>query len=73
MDSRCKSRSDKKQTRSSGVMDVNAMKLSPVPTSEISEKFLLAVFNSDIFFILSEKFLAHTWMAQISDVRMMRW
>ena len=53
------------------VMDVNAMKLSPAPASGISAPFLLAVLNSDIVSFYLKKFLAHTWMAQISDVRMM--
>jgi hypothetical protein len=54
-----------------GVMDVNAMKLSPAPTSKIRTPFLLAVLNSDVFSFYLKKFLAHTWMAQISDLRMM--
>jgi hypothetical protein len=33
--------------------------------------FLLAVFNTDIFSFYLKKFLAHAWMAHISDLRMM--
>lgn len=55
----------------SGVMDVNAMKLTPISSADVSAMFLLAVFNSDIFSFFLKRFLAHTWMAQISDVRMM--
>jgi hypothetical protein len=53
------------------VMDVNAMKISPVTSAKVTAMFLLAIFNSDIFSFYLKKFLAHTWMAQISDVRMM--
>ena len=53
------------------VMDVNAMKLSAMPTSKLSADFLLAVFNSDVFSFFLKKFIAHTWMVQISDIRMM--
>jgi hypothetical protein len=53
------------------IMDVNAMKLSPLPGCGVSPDFLLAVFNSDVFSFFLKKFIAHTWMAQISDVRMM--
>jgi len=53
------------------VLDVNAMKLSPLPRTSLSADFLLAVFNSDVFSFFLKKFIAHTWMAQISDLRMM--
>ncbi|MCU0772344.1 MAG: Eco57I restriction-modification methylase domain-containing protein [Verrucomicrobia bacterium] len=53
------------------VMDVNAMKLSPMPKSGLSAEFVLAVFNSEVFSFFLKKFIAHTWMAQISDLRMM--
>jgi hypothetical protein len=53
------------------VLDVNAMKLSPLPRTDLSADVLLAVFNSDVFSFFLKKFIAHTWMAQISDLRMM--
>jgi hypothetical protein len=53
------------------IMDVNAMKLSPLPGCGVSANFLLAVFNSDVFSFFLKKFIAHTWMAQINDLRMM--
>jgi len=53
------------------IMDVNAMKLSPLPGCSVSANILLAVFNSDVFNFFLKKFIAHTWMAQISDLRMM--
>ncbi|MGH8245562.1 MAG: hypothetical protein ACREUU_03920, partial [Gammaproteobacteria bacterium] len=53
------------------IMDVNAMKLSPLPGCGVSANFLLAIFNSDVFSFFLKKFIAHTWMAQISDLRMM--
>jgi hypothetical protein len=53
------------------IMDVNAMKLSPMRSSRLSPEFLLATFNSDVFSFFLKKFIAHTWMAQISDIRMM--
>lgn len=53
------------------IMDVNAMKLSPLLETGHSAVFLLAVFNSDVFSFYLKKFVAHTWMAQISDLRMM--
>ena len=53
------------------IMDVNAMKLSPIRTSRLTPDYLLAIFNSDVFSYFLKKFIAHTWMAQISDVRMM--
>jgi hypothetical protein len=54
-----------------GVMDVNAMKLRPISELILSTKSLLALMNSDIFSFFLKKFIAHTWMAQISDLRMM--
>jgi len=54
-----------------GVMDVNAMKLRPVNEGILSTKSLLAIMNSDVFSFFLKKFIAHTWMAQISDLRMM--
>ena len=54
------------------VTDVNAMKLAPSGTAHgVSPRLLLAVANSDIFSFILKKFIAHTWMAQISDLRMM--
>jgi len=53
------------------VLDVNAMTLAPVPSSKVLAHCLLALFNSDIFSFFLKKFIAHTWMAQISDIRMM--
>lgn len=53
------------------IMDVNAMKLSPLAETGSSAAFLLAVFNSDVFSFYLKKFVAHTWMAQINDLRMM--
>lgn len=53
------------------IMDVNAMKLSPMESCNLSAEFLLALFNSEAFSYFLKKFIAHTWMAQISDVRMM--
>ena len=54
-----------------GIIDVNAMKLKPVPNQPIHTEMLLAVMNADVFSFFLKKFLAHTWMAQISDLRMM--
>lgn len=54
-----------------GVFDVNAMKLRPVSEKVIRSEVLLALFNSDVFSFFLKRFLAHTWMAQISDLRMM--
>jgi hypothetical protein len=42
-----------------------------MPTSKLSAHFLLAVFNTDVFSFFLKKFIAHTWMVQISDIRMM--
>ncbi len=53
------------------VVDVNAMKISALPGLGFNAEFLLAVFNSDVFSFFLKKFIAHTWMAQISDLRMM--
>ena len=53
------------------VMDVNAMKLSPLPGTGLSAGFFVAVMNSNVFSFFLKKFIAHTWMAQISDLRMM--
>ena len=52
------------------IMDVNAMKLSPLPGG-ISAEFLVALMNSNVFSFFLKRFIAHTWMAQISDLRMM--
>jgi hypothetical protein len=52
-------------------MDVNAMKLSPLPSSKLTTEFFLALLNSNVFSFFLKRFLAHTWMAQISDIRMM--
>jgi hypothetical protein len=53
------------------IMDVNAMKLSPMPNTTLTAEILLALFNSQVFSFFLKKFIAHTWMAQISDLRMM--
>jgi hypothetical protein len=53
------------------IMDVNAMKLSPMPNTTLTAEVLLALFNSQVFSFFLKKFIAHTWMAQISDLRMM--
>jgi hypothetical protein len=55
----------------SGVMDVNAMKLISVMPELVPAEILLSVFNSNVFSFFLKKFIAHTWMAQISDIRMM--
>jgi hypothetical protein len=52
------------------IMDVNAMKLSPT-TSHLSPASLLALMNSDVFSFFLKKFIGHTWMVQISDIRQM--
>jgi hypothetical protein len=43
----------------------------PLPGCGVGSNFLLAVLNSDVFSYFLKKFIAHTWMAQISDLRMM--
>jgi hypothetical protein len=53
------------------VFDVNGLRLTPVNEQIISAKSFLAVANSDVFSFFLKKFIAHTWMAQISDLRMM--
>jgi hypothetical protein len=37
----------------------------------VPAEVLLSVFNSNVFSFFLKKFIAHTWMAQISDIRMM--
>lgn len=54
-----------------GVIDVNAMKLRPISNQPVQAEILLAIMNSDVFSFFLKKFIAHTWMAQISDLRMM--
>lgn len=54
-----------------GITDVNAMKLAPVKEDLTPTHFLLGLMNSDVFSYFLKKFVAHTWMAQISDLRMM--
>jgi hypothetical protein len=54
-----------------GVTDVNAMKLCPLGSSPVKILPLLALMNTDVFSFTLKKFIAHTWMAQINDLRMM--
>ena len=54
-----------------GIMDVNAMKVTPVCSDVMDSDVLLAILNSDVFSFYLKKFVAHTWMAQLSDVRTM--
>ncbi len=54
-----------------GVIDVNAMKLQPLAEHPLGSKQLVAVMNSDVFSFFLKKFIAHTWMAQISHIRVM--
>ncbi len=53
------------------VLDVNAMKLSVVKSGKFRNETLLALFNSDLFSFVLKRFINHTWMAQISDLRQM--
>lgn len=52
------------------VFDVNAMRLTPL-TTFFNAEVLLSIFNSDIFSFVLKKFIAHTWMVQINDIRQM--
>ncbi len=52
------------------IFDVNAMRLTPL-TGIFTAEVLLSIFNSDIFSFILKKFVAHTWMVQINDVRQM--
>jgi hypothetical protein len=53
------------------IMDVNAMKLSPMPNTTLTAEILLALFSGQVFSFFLKKFIAHTWMAEISDLRRM--
>jgi hypothetical protein len=53
-----------------GVFDVNAMKLSLV-YGGLDARAILSILNSDVFSYLLKRFVAHTWMAQLNDLRQM--
>lgn len=53
------------------IYDVGGMQISPLPNTGISHLSLLSIFNSDIFSFILKKFVAHTWMVQINDIRQM--
>lgn len=53
------------------ILDVNAMKMSTLPRTGVTAQVLLALFNSLVFSFVLKRFVAHTWMAQISDLRTM--
>lgn len=52
------------------IFDVNAMRLTPL-LKLVNAEILLAIFNSNIFSFILKKFVAHTWMVQINDIRQM--
>lgn len=52
------------------IFDINAMRLTPLMKSLPTET-LLSIFNSDIFSFILKKFIAHTWMVQINDIKQM--
>jgi len=52
------------------IFDVNAMRLTPI-TQLCTAEILLSIFNSDTFSFILKKFVAHTWMVQINDIRKM--
>ncbi len=51
------------------VFDVNAMRLTPLLQELLPADVLLAIFNSDLLSFICKKFIAHTWMVQINDIR----
>lgn len=53
------------------VLDANGLRLTPVKESGISAKVFLAVLNSAVYSFFLKRFIDHTWMVQISDMRMM--
>jgi hypothetical protein len=52
------------------IFDINAMRLTPLLNS-LDTEILLCIFNSDIFSFILKKFVAHTWMVQINDIKQM--
>ena len=52
------------------IFDVNAMRLTPL-SSIFTAEVLLSIFNSNIFSFILKKFIAHTWMIQLNDIRQM--
>jgi hypothetical protein len=61
----------KAKSSSNCIMDVNALMLRSLVPDVISSNVLLAIFNSDILSYILKKYINHTWMVQISDLRMM--
>ncbi|HUY33853.1 MAG TPA: Eco57I restriction-modification methylase domain-containing protein [Pirellulales bacterium] len=53
------------------VFDANGLRLTPINDKVISPAGFLAVLNSAVFSFFLKKFVDHTWMVQISDIRMM--
>jgi len=53
------------------VFDANGLRLTPVNESGISAPAFLAVLNSAVYSFFLKHFIDHTWMVQISDMRMM--
>lgn len=61
----------KARVQESCIYDVGGMQISPLQEAGISHLSLLSIFNSDIFSFVLKKFVAHTWMVQINDIRQM--
>lgn len=53
------------------VFDANGLRLTPMNHRIVSPPAFLALMNSAVFSYFLKKFVDHTWMVQISDVRMM--
>ncbi len=61
----------KARLQSDCIYDVGGMQISAMKTSNLSDLSLLSIFNSNIFSFILKKFIAHTWMVQINDIRQM--